>query len=114
VLRKARALFWDAVERIFGRFTSPMRDQRCLEEVPGCTDVSPFGHADVDELARTDLRPVHIAPSSGDHDVGLANEPPIPNAVAAGSGCVAEHGWFETLYPAVDGDVVNLDAAFGE
>ena len=90
-----------------------MRHQRCGEEVPGCTDVSPLRDIDIDDLAVLIYGSVHVPPNSGDFHIGLVYEPPISDTVAAGSRCVDEL-WGEALYPAVDGDVINLDAAFSK
>jgi hypothetical protein len=50
---------------------------------------------------------------AGDLHVGLVDLPAIADPVAAGSGGVGQQRR-EPLDPAVDGDVVDLDPAFGE
>ncbi len=54
---------------------------------------------------------VHVTPDTGDFDVGLVNESPVPDTVPAGSGRVDEERR-ESLDPSVDGEVVDVDAAF--
>jgi hypothetical protein len=90
-----------------------VRQQRGLEEVPGCADVSPLGHIHIDDLAVLIHGPAHVPPHAGNLHICLIHEPPIPNAVTTWS-CRVDELWREALYPAVDGDVINLDAAFCE
>jgi hypothetical protein len=54
-----------------------------------------------------------VAPPAGDLHVGLIHLPAVPDGVPAGPGGLGEQGR-EPLHPAVDGDVVDVDAAFGE
>jgi hypothetical protein len=56
---------------------------------------------------------IHVAPSTCDAEVGLIDEPSVAHSVAARSSCVDEF-WCEAFYPAVDGDVIDFDAAFCE
>jgi hypothetical protein len=58
-------------------------------------------------------RAVQVDPAAGDLDVGLVHEPPVPDGVSGRTRCVDEL-WREGLYPAIDRDVVNLDAALAE
>jgi len=57
--------------------------------------------------------PIDVTPYTGDLDVGLVHEPPVTDRVATGSSCVDKF-WCEVLYPPVNGDVINVDASFGE
>ena len=57
--------------------------------------------------------PVHVPPGAGDADVGFIDEPAIARAVTASSRRLDDERG-EALHPPVDGDVINLDAAFGE
>ena len=57
--------------------------------------------------------PVQVGPPASDLDVGLVDEPPVTRNVAARPGGLDELQG-EPLHPPVDGDVVSLDAAFGE
>jgi hypothetical protein len=56
---------------------------------------------------------VDIAPPSGDLHVGFVDLPAITDGVAAGPGGLGQQRR-EALDPAVDRDVVDLDAAFGQ
>jgi hypothetical protein len=56
---------------------------------------------------------VHVPPHSGNLEIGLINEPAIPDTVATRSSCFDEF-WCEALYPPVDGDVIDLDTAFSK
>jgi hypothetical protein len=51
-------------------------------------------------------------PDTGDFDVGLINEPAVPDTVSAWSRRVDEQ-WCEALSPSIDRDVVDLNPAFG-
>jgi len=84
-----------------------------LEEPTGCGRVATWRDEHIDDLAELVDRPVHVAPPTGDLDVGLIDVPAGPEGVAAGAGGVGQQGR-EALDPAVDGDVVNFNAAFGE
>src|SRR6266511_707311 len=65
----------------------------------------------VDDLPVLVDRAVDVAPHTVDLDIGLIDEPPVTWGVAAPSGGVG-HQRREPLHPSVDGDVVDLDAAF--
>jgi len=52
-------------------------------------------------------------PAAGDLDVSLIDEPPVTGGVSRRSGCVDEPRR-ERLDPAVDPQVINLDAALGQ
>jgi hypothetical protein len=84
-----------------------------LEEPAGSGRVAPWGDEHVDDLAELVDGLVGVAPPSGDLQVGLVDLPAITDAVAAGPGSLGQQGR-EALDPAVDGDVVDLDAAFGQ
>ena len=57
--------------------------------------------------------PLHVAPDTGDLDVGLVYEPPVAHGVTAGSGGFDELR-SEPLYPTKDRDVINPDASLSE
>ena len=57
--------------------------------------------------------PVHVARHTVDLDVGLINEPPVTQRVTTWPRRV-DQSRCETLHPPVNGDVVNVDAAFGD
>ena len=57
--------------------------------------------------------PVEIGPRTGDLQVRLVGEPPVTRGMTARAGGLDELRG-ETLYPPVDGDVVNGNAALGE
>jgi hypothetical protein len=79
----------------------------------GCLGVAPRGDEDVDDLAELVDGPVDIPPPASDLHIGLVDLPAIADAVAAGPGGLGQQRR-EPLDPAVDGDVVDLDPAFGE
>jgi hypothetical protein len=58
-------------------------------------------------------RPVQVGPSSGNPDIGFVDEPPIAARVPGRAGGVDELRG-ERLYPPVDRDLIDDDAAFGE
>src|SRR5205823_11192305 len=58
-------------------------------------------------------RSIQIDPAAGDFDICLIGEPPITRRVPAGSGCVDQQRG-EPLYPPVDSDMINGDAAFSQ
>ncbi len=67
----------------------------------------------VDDLPELVDRPVQIDPPSGDFYIGLVYEPPVTGAMPAGPGRVDQQRG-EPLHPAIDRDMVYLDAALGE
>ncbi len=67
----------------------------------------------VDDLAELVDRSVDIPPAASHLHIGLVDLPAIADAVAAWPRGVGQQ-WREPLHPAVDGDVVDLDAALGE
>ena len=83
------------------------------KELAGGRHIPILGDQHVDNLAELVDRSVQINPLPGDLDVGLVHELAITRAASAGS-CRVDQQWGEALHPAVDGDVVNGDAAFGE
>jgi hypothetical protein len=56
---------------------------------------------------------VHVAPHTGDFDVGLVDEPPVTGRVPGEASGVGEQRR-EPLHPPVDGDVIDLHTAFGQ
>ncbi len=72
-----------------------------------------LGDEDVDDLAVLVDGPVDVPPHSGDLDVGLVDEPPIPDGAPARTGRVDQLR-SELLDPPVQGHMVHLDAALGE
>jgi hypothetical protein len=96
-------LDWRALGRADGSF----------EEAAGCADVAPRGDEHVNHLPELINRTVDIAPLARDLHVGLIDLPAVPDGVSAGPGGLGEQRR-EPLQPAVDGDVVDLDAAFGQ
>ena len=90
-----------------------MRTQDRVEEPPCRRGVSPAGDVDVDDLAVLVNGAVHVTPDTGDLDVGLIDEPAVPDVMATGPGRVDQQRG-ETLDPAVDRDVIDFDTAFGQ
>ena len=58
-------------------------------------------------------RAVHVAPDTGDFDVGLVDEPRRSDRVPARSGCVDEQRR-EAMHPPEQGDVIDLDTTLHE
>jgi hypothetical protein len=79
----------------------------------GSRDVSPRRHEHVDDLAELVNCTVDVPPPSSDLHVGLVCEPASPNPMAAWSDSLDKQ-WREPLHPAVDADVVDLDATLCE
>ena len=67
----------------------------------------------VDDLAELVDRSVDVAPVASHLHVGLVDLPAIADAVAAWPSGIGQQ-WREPLHPAVDGHMVDLDAALGE
>jgi hypothetical protein len=84
-----------------------------LEEPTGGRCVAPPGDEHVDDLAELVDGAVHVPPLAGDLDVGLVDPPAGTDHVPARR-CGVNQQRREALHPAVDADVVDLDAAFGE
>jgi hypothetical protein len=83
------------------------------EEPAGGTGVPPRGDKYVDDLAELVDRSVHVPPAPSHLGGGLVHEPAVAHGVPAGTASLGQQR-LEALHPAVDGDVVDLDAPFGE
>ena len=83
------------------------------EEPAGCGGVGSRRDVQVDYPAVAVDGPVDVASASGDAEVGLVDEPAVPDVVTARMGGI-DHQWGEALDPSVDGDVVDLDATLGQ
>jgi len=90
-----------------------VRGQRSGEERARGGDVSALRQVHVDDLALLVDRPVDVGPDAGDLDVGLVDEPAVPRQVPSRPGCVDQQRR-EALHPAIEGDVIDLDAPLGE
>jgi hypothetical protein len=76
-------------------------------------DVAPRRDEHVNDLPELVDRSVEIAPPAGDPDLGLIDLPAVADGTPTGPGSLGQQvGPAE--HPPVDGDVVDLDAAFGE
>jgi hypothetical protein len=84
-----------------------------LEEALGGVRVATRGDERVDDLPELVDRAVNVAPLASHLHVGLVDLPAVPDGMPAGPGGVGQQGR-EPLDPPVDGDVVNVEAAFGE
>jgi hypothetical protein len=84
-----------------------------LEEAAGSPPVTLGGDKDIDDLAELVDGAEDVAPSAGDLCVGLIDLPAVPDGVAAGPGGLGEQQG-EPLHPAVDGDVVDLNAPLSQ
>jgi hypothetical protein len=91
-------------------------NRRCadspLEETASCSDVAPWGDEHVNDLAWLVDGPVDIAPLAGDLHIGLVDLPALADGMSAGPGSLGQQAG-EAKHPPVDGDVVDLDTAFG-
>src|SRR5829696_8686694 len=94
-------------------WSNPCGVDGLLEEPVGGVSVSSGGDEHVDDLAELVDRAVDIAPLAGDLHVGLINLPAIPHQVPAWPSGVGQQRR-EPLHPAVDANVVDLDAPLGE
>ena len=79
----------------------------------GRGDVTPRGEVHINDLPGLVDRSVHVPPSPGDFHIGLVHEPATAHSVPARAGGLGQQRR-EPLYPAVDGDVISLDATLGE
>jgi len=84
-----------------------------LEEPVGSTGISAYGDEHVDDLAELVDRAGHLAPLPGHLHIRLVHLPAIPDGLPAGTGGVSQQ-WREPLHPAVDGDMVDLDATLSQ
>ena len=87
--------------------------QGASEEAAGGGGVSLFGQQYVDGLPILVDRAVQVPPAAGDLDAGLINEPAITSSMPERASGVGKQRR-ESLYPSVDGDMVDLDAALGQ
>jgi hypothetical protein len=79
----------------------------------GRRDVATFRDEHIDDLAVLVDRPVHVAPHTGDLHVGFVDEPAVADTVATWPRSDDDQR-AEALHPPVDGDVIDVHAAFGE
>src|SRR5829696_1023966 len=86
---------------------------RPLKEAASCHDIPSPGDEDVDDLPELIDRAVHIAPLTRDLHIRLVHLPAATHGVPARPSGVDQQRR-EPLYPPVDRDVVDLDAALGE
>jgi hypothetical protein len=84
-----------------------------FEEPVSRHGVTPRGDQHINDLPELVDRSVHVPPSPGTFHVGLVREPAIAYSVPAGAGGLGQQRR-EPLHLSVDGDVVDLDPAFGE
>jgi hypothetical protein len=86
----------------------------CPGEAPSCrTEIAARRDEHVDDLTVLINGPVHAAPSSGNFDLGLVDVPTVTDEVPTRHGRIREQ-WGEALYPAVDGDVIDLDPTLAQ
>ena len=69
---------------------STVNRQRTIEERSGGTEVAPFRHIYVDDLAMLINSAVHVPPHTGDLHIRFVDEPAVPDAVPAGSCSIDE------------------------
>jgi hypothetical protein len=86
---------------------------RTLVEVMAGVSVPSGGHEHVNDLAELVDRAVHIPPPSGDLHIRLVDLPAVADGVPAGPSSLGQQRC-EPHHPAVDGDVVDLDAALDQ
>lgn len=87
--------------------------QKAGEEPVGGRQVPLLGDQHVVDLTVLVDGVVEIHPASGDLDVCFIDVPPIACSVPAGSGRIDQQR-DEPLYPAIDADMVDRDAAFSQ
>ena len=90
-----------------------MGRDRGVEEPAGRGRVASSRYVYINDLAVLINNPIHVTPYTGDLDIGLVNDPTIPDLVTAWSGRFDQLRC-ETLHPPKDGDMVHLNTAFGE
>lgn len=83
------------------------------ERPAGRSDIPSPGHVHVDDLPLLVHRPEHVPAHPGDPDVRLVDEPAVTHLVPGGA-VSADQQRCEPLHPPVNGDLVHLDATFGE
>ena len=99
---------------IRGDFSWPVTTrQHCLEELGGRCDVAAFRHRNLDDLAVLVDCAVHVAPHTSHLHIGFVDKPAITNTLTTRPRCV-DRERSEALHPSLNGDMVDLDAAFGE
>jgi len=91
----------------------PVSCQHIGEELVGGADVASFRDVHIYYMAVLIDCSVHVASDTVDFDVRFVYEPSVTHGVTTRPGRVDEHRC-EALYPPVDSDVVNFDAALGE
>jgi hypothetical protein len=89
------------------------RTDRPFEEAAGRLRVAPRGDEHVDDLPELVDGPVDVPPLAGDLHIRLVDPLAIAHGVPARPGGVGQQRR-EPLDPPINGDVVDLDAAFGE
>jgi hypothetical protein len=87
--------------------------QHHLEEPGRRYEVEALRHQHVNDLAMLVDRSAHVPPHPGNLHIGFIDEPAVTDTVPGRPRCVDDQRG-ETLHPPVDGDVINVDAAFGE
>jgi hypothetical protein len=84
-----------------------------LDEPAGRPDVAPRGDQHVDDLAELVDCPVDVHHWPATLHIGLVDLPAISNTMSARPSSLGQQRR-EPLHPAINGDVVDLDAPFGE
>jgi hypothetical protein len=79
----------------------------------GCSRVTSGGDEHVDDLPELVDAAVQVSPPAGDLHIRLVHQPAVTDGVPARPGGIGEQGR-EPLDPPVDGDMVDLNAPFGE
>ena len=90
-----------------------MSPERGFEEAPSGRGVASRRDEDVDDLAVLVDRPIHVTPDTSDLDIGLVDEPAVPDHMATRSRSF-DQTRRETLHPPKDADMVDLDTALRE
>jgi hypothetical protein len=99
---------------IGGDLSRDAPDAQRADEERACSRGIPAGRDEhADNLTVLIDRAVQVDSAAADPDVRLVHEPPVPDGVPGRTRCVDELR-SEGLYPAIDRDVINLDAALAE
>ena len=106
--RVGRRLIRDHLDRSdLGRADGP------LQEPPGGARVATRSDEHVDDPAELIDRAVQVAPLASNLQVGLVDLPAVADGMPAGPSGLGQQRR-EPLDPPINGDVVDLNAAFGE
>src|SRR6266536_1427789 len=91
----------------------PAGSDRTLEEPARRNRVARRRYASIDDLTTPIDGSIDVVPTAADPSVGLVHSPVRTYRLAVLAGDLAEE-WQEPLHPAIDGALINQDAALGQ